>query len=105
LFIELTSDDQMREWLPKLVGIESSLVFRLPGGRTVRAITEAQHASQLTRETITAAVHYVQFQFSPEDVNALDAGETVFACDHPSYLEEITLSDANREEFLSDLLP
>jgi hypothetical protein len=105
LFIELTSDEQMREWLPKLVGIESSLVFRLPGGRTVRSITEAQHASQLTREAITAAVHYVQFEFSPEDINALDSGEAMFACDHPAYLEEIMLTDANREEFLGDLLP
>lgn len=105
LFIELTSDDQMREWLPKLVGIESSLVFRLAGGRTVRAITESQHASQLTRESITAAVHYVQFEFAPDDINALDAGEAIFACDHPAYREEIELSDANCEEFLTDLLP
>ena len=29
----------------------------------------------------------------------------MFACDHPSYLEEIMLTDANREEFLGDLLP
>ncbi len=27
LFIELTSDEQVREWLPKLVGIERSLVL------------------------------------------------------------------------------
>ncbi len=26
MFIELTSDDQMREWLPKLVGIEQHAV-------------------------------------------------------------------------------
>jgi hypothetical protein len=105
LFIELTSDDQMREWLPKLVGIESSLVFQLAGGRTVRAVTEAQHASQLTRETITAAVHYVQFQFSPEDIDALEAGDAVFTCDHPAYREEIGLTTANVEEFSGDLHP
>ncbi|MEY2610218.1 MAG: DUF3501 family protein [Acidimicrobiia bacterium] len=105
LFIELTSDDQMREWLPKLVGIESSLVFRLPGGRTVRAVSEAQHASQLTRETITAAVHYVQFEFSTDEIDALASGDSVLACDHPAYLEEISLSEANREEFLTDLRP
>lgn len=105
LFIELTSDDQMREWLPRLVGIESALVFRLPGGRTVRAHTESQHASQLTRESITAAVHYVQFAFSDDEVEALRAGDVVFACDHPAYREEIALSEANRQEFLGDLLP
>lgn len=105
LFIELTSDEQMREWLPKLVGIESSLVFRLPGGREVRAVTESQHASQLTRETTTAAVHYVQFAFDDTDIEALRDGEVFFACDHPAYREDIELSEANREEFLSDLLP
>jgi hypothetical protein len=34
VFIELTSDEQMRVWLPKLVGIERSFVFRLPDGST-----------------------------------------------------------------------
>ena len=28
-FIELTTEDQMREWLPKLVGIERSIVVQL----------------------------------------------------------------------------
>jgi Protein of unknown function (DUF3501) len=103
LFIELTSDDQMREWLPRLVGIERALVFRLADGSEVRAVTEAQHESQLTREEITAAVHYVQFAFTPEQVDVLARHGGVFACDHPAYLEEITLSEANIEEFTADL--
>lgn len=105
LFIELTSDEQMREWLPKLVGIERSLVFRLGDGTEVRAATEAQHESQLTRDEITAAVHYVQFAFTPAEVEILARHGALFVCDHPAYLEEITLSDANIEEFLSDLRP
>ena len=51
----------MQEWLPKLVGIERSLVLRLADGSEVRSVAEAAHASQLTRETVTAAVHFVQF--------------------------------------------
>ena len=42
LFIELTSDDQMREWLPRLVGVENSVLFGLPGpdgpASTVRGV-------------------------------------------------------------------
>ena len=38
LFIELTSDESMQEWLPKLVGIERSLVLRLADGTVVRAV-------------------------------------------------------------------
>jgi len=35
LFIELTSEEQMREWLPKLVGIESSMLIKLSDGTQV----------------------------------------------------------------------
>ena len=103
LFIELTSEEQMQEWLPKLVGIESSIVFRLADGHEVAAITEAQHESQLTRDYVTAAVHYLQFAFSPEDIEGLAQGGAVLACKHRDYLEEIALSPANMAEFLNDL--
>jgi hypothetical protein len=105
LFIELTSEDQMQEWLPKLVGIEGSIVFRLANGREVAAKTEAQHESQLTRDYVTAAVHYVQFEFSDDDIAALAQGGATLACNHPDYLEEIELSAANVAEFLTDLRP
>jgi hypothetical protein len=105
LFIELTSEEQMQEWLPKLVGIEGSIVFRLSNGREVAAKTEAQHESQLTRDYVTAAVHYVQFEFSGDDIEALAKGGAVLACNHPDYLEEIELSAANLAEFLADLRP
>ncbi len=105
LFIELTSEGQLQEWLPKLVGIESTIVFRLANGREVAAKTEAQHESQLTRDYVTAAVHYVQFEFSGDDIEALAQGGAVLACNHPDYLEEINLSSANLAEFLGDLRP
>ncbi len=105
LFIELTSEGQLQEWLPKLVGIEDTIVFRLANGREVAAKTEAQHESQLTRDYVTAAVHYVQFEFSGDDIEALAQGGAVLACNHPDYLEEINLSSANLAEFLGDLRP
>jgi hypothetical protein len=103
LFLELTSDDQMREWLPKLVGIETSIVFVLPDGDRVRSITEEQHADQLTREHVTAAVHYVRFEFTPEQVDAFAAGPVRVEIEHPEYLEAIELLDTTREELLDDL--
>ena len=105
LFIELTSEEQLQEWLPKLVGIEGTIVFRLANGREVAAKTEAQHESQLTRDYVTAAVHYVQFEFSGDDIEVLAQGGAVLACNHPDYLEEINLSSANLAEFLADLRP
>lgn len=103
LFLELTSDEQMKEYLPKLVGIERSIVFVLSNGDRVRSITEEQHAAQLTREHVTAAVHYIRFEFTPEQVDAFSAGPVRVEIDHPDYLEAADLLDATREELLGDL--
>jgi hypothetical protein len=103
LFLELTSDDQMREWLPKLVGVERSLVFRLADGSEVRCGVEAAHAEQLTREHITAAVHFIDFRFTPQQVAVFDEG-VVLAIDHPEYLEEVELPPVTVAELRSDLL-
>src|SRR5262249_19500571 len=65
LFLELTSDEQLGEWLPRLVGIEGHVVIRLSDGSQVRSEPEAQHATQLTRGHVTSAVHYLTFAFSP----------------------------------------
>ena len=102
LFIELTSDDQMREWLSKLVGIEQSVVFRLPDGSTVRCVADPQHAAQLTREHVTAAVHYVTFAFTPDQVAAFGEG-AVLAIDHPNYVEAIELAPSTIAELRADL--
>ena len=106
LFIELTSADQMREWLSKLVGIEHSVVFRLPDGTpdgsTVRCVADPQHAARLTREHVTAAVHYVTFAFTPEQVAAFGEG-AVLAIDHPNYLEAVELASSTIVELGADL--
>ncbi len=102
LFIELTSDEAMREWLPKLVGIEQSVVLRLPNGDHVRCTVDPAHASQLTRDHVTAAVHYVTFQLTPQQVAAFGNG-TVLAIDHPQYREETELSAATLDELAADL--
>ncbi|MBU6315369.1 MAG: DUF3501 family protein [Acidobacteria bacterium] len=102
LFLELTNDDQMREWLPKLVGIERSLVFRLPDGSEVRSAPEPSHASQLTREHVTAAVHFIEFRFTPEQVQAFEEG-VMLAIDHPDYLEVVELAPFTVQELRSDL--
>lgn len=103
VFLELTSDDQMREWLPKLVGIERSFVIVLPNGDRVRSITEEAHAGQLTREEATAAVHYIRFEFTPEQVDSFADGPVRIEIEHPDYLEAVELSETTRRELLTDL--
>ena len=104
LFIELTSDPELREWLPKLVGIEQSLALQLGAdGPLVRAEPEAAHASQLTRDEITASVHYVHFRLSAEEIGALEAGSPELVIDHPNYTHRTALGPETVGELLSDL--
>lgn len=103
VFLELTSDDQMREWLPKLVGIERSFAIVLPNGDRVRSITEEAHAGQLTREATTAAVHYIRFELTPAQVDSFAAGQVRIEIEHPDYLEAVELSETTRTELLGDL--
>ena len=64
LLLELTEDPQLREWLPRLVGIERHVVIDT-GGAEVRCMVDEDHQEQLTREDVTAAVHFIRFEFLP----------------------------------------
>lgn len=106
LFLELTSEAELREWLPKLVGIERSIALRVGEGadvRTLRAAPEASHAELLTREDTTASVHYVYWQLSASEVEAVAAGPVELVVDHPSYLEATPLEATTVEELVADL--
>jgi hypothetical protein len=106
VFLELTSEDQLREWLPKLVGIERSLLLRAgegPSAVEVRATTEEAHAAQLTREEVTASVHYVRWDLTPEEVAAVERGPVHLVVDHPAYSEEAELAPSTVAELLLDL--
>jgi len=103
LFIELTTEDQMREWLPKLVGIENAIVLRLADGSEVRGTVDERHAEGLTRETVTAAVHYVRFAFTPAQIEQFAKGSVQLRCDLSNYLEAIELPDFTVTELLTDL--
>jgi hypothetical protein len=103
LFIELTSDDEMREWLPKLVGIEQTILLRLPDGSEVRCVVDPQHAARLTREHVTSAVHYITFDLTAAQIEAFHEGAVV-AIDHSAYSEDAELSPAAIAELRADLL-
>lgn len=112
LFLELTDEASLRRWLPALVGIERSLVLRVgdpgsPGGaRVVAASPDEAHEAQLTREEVTAAVHYVRFRLEPDAVDAFAAAPVRLAVEHPAYPEGhegTPLSAGTVAELLADL--
>jgi Protein of unknown function (DUF3501) len=106
VFVELTDETMLREWLPKLVGIERHLAVVLGSGddaRTVRGLPDAAHAETMTRSDVTATVHYVRFRFDPAAVERFAAGPAVLVVDHPAYAASAELSEATRLELLRDL--
>jgi hypothetical protein len=104
LFIELTSEPELREWLPKLVGIETRLGFSIDG-EVVTSIAEEEHGAALTREEVTPAVHYLRFGFDDAQVAAFrSAAEVALVSEHPAYPARTVLGPAVRDELLGDLL-
>ena len=103
MFIELTSEEQMREWLSKLANVERSVLIVLSNGDELRAIIDEQHEQGLTRSEVTAAVHYLRWEFTPAQVAAFEAGPVRLRIDHPAYLETVELSGPTQRELLTDL--
>jgi hypothetical protein len=106
LFIELTDKDALMDWLPRLVGIETHVELRLGDGAdadVVRCEVDPEHEARLTRETITASVHYVHFTLTPDQVEAFERGPVSLAVTHPEYEHATVLSDETRAALLVDL--
>jgi hypothetical protein len=105
LFVELTSDSTMREWLPKLVGIERAVELRAgppDRERIVSAIVDEAHEAQLTREETTSSVHYVRFELPEEVAELFRQGPATIAIAHPQYAHEASLSDETRASLVAD---
>ena len=105
LFLELTSEEQVREWLTKLAGLENSIFIQLSDGTKIRGAIDAQHAAGLTRPDVTAAVHYLTFEFTPEQVEQFAFGPVSVVCDQPNYLQMADLLESTKTELLTDLRP
>ena len=102
LYIELTSRAEMEHWLPRLVGIERTVEIELPGGN-VQCDVEKGHASLLTRDEMTAAVHFVRFELSPAQMGAFRTGPVAALIAHDHYRERTVLGEETRASLLEDL--
>ena len=104
LFLELTSDDALREWLPRLVGIEHHISIALPDGSAVPGRPSDEDEDRLTRDDVTAAVHYLRFTFTPEQVAAFERGPVRVVVDHPEYRHEAELDVEQHTALVPDLV-
>jgi len=100
LFIEITDAERLREWLPKLPGIQRHVAFDITGN-TVRGVEPDEE--RLTREDeITSTVHYLKFALTPEQQAAFASEPVRIVVDHPAYQAEVVLSDEQRAALAAD---
>jgi hypothetical protein len=103
LMIELTSEPALREWLPRLVGIQQHIAVVLPDGTRIVGAVSEEDELRLTRDDITAAVHFLRFRFAPSDVEMFSSGPVHVVVDHSEYDHDVTLTPEQHAELLSDL--
>jgi hypothetical protein len=103
LFIEITNDESLREWLPKLIGIQHAVHFELGDGRS-RVSGVPQDDERLTRDDITATVHYLKFPFAAQQRAQLAFGPAHLVVDHPAYQATVELTEEQRHELSRDFL-
>jgi hypothetical protein len=100
LFLELRSEAELREWLPKLVGVERCVALVLADGTTIAG--EPLDEERLTREDTTAAVHFLRFRLGPAAA-AIARGPVKLVITHPEYSAETVLTPDQHAELISDL--
>jgi hypothetical protein len=79
------------------------VAVRLTDGMLVRARVDEDHEAQLTRDEITASVHYVRWELTPAQVDLFEAGPVVLVADHAQYAAEVTLGEDTVAELAEDL--
>lgn len=87
--------------MPKLVGIQRAVAFRLGDGSEIRSVPEDEE--RLTRAEVTSTVHYLKFPFGEVRREARERGPATIVVDHPNYTAEAGLSDEQRAELAADL--
>jgi hypothetical protein len=100
LFLELRTDDELREWLGKLVGVERCVALVLDDGTTIPG--EPRDEERLTREAVTAAVHFLRFRVG-DAADRLAAGPVKLVITHPDYSVETALDETQHAELVRDL--
>ena len=101
--VEFPDVEERRAMLSRLVGIEDKVFVRVEGQDRVYAIAD-EDLERSTKEK-TSAVHFMRFELSAGQIDALKNGAALSAgIDHENYQVEISpLPDNVRQSLLGDL--
>jgi hypothetical protein len=103
LLIELTSEPALRDWLPRLAGIEHSIALALPDGSDVPGRLSEEDEARLTRDDTTAAVHFLKFRLTPAQAAAFEKGPVRIVVHHLEYEQDVTLTPEQHAAIAMDL--
>jgi hypothetical protein len=101
--VEFPEEEERREMLTQLVGIEDRVYMQV--GDLERSMAIADEDMDRADETKTSAVHFLRFELNDEQVAALKGGAALVAgIDHPNYQTEISpVAENIRTSLLADL--
>ena len=102
MLIEYPDEHERRRELARLIGVEDRLFVEVEGHARVYAIAD----EDLDRENDekTSAVHFVRFEFSAAQREAVRAGAAVkIGCDHTNYPAHVMLAAETLASLAGDL--
>ena len=101
--VEFPEVEERRAMLTQLIGVEDKVYVQVEGFDRVIAI--ADEDLERSDEHKTSAVHFMRFELSPEEVEALKSGASLAAgIDHENYQVEISpLPENVRQSLIGDL--
>jgi hypothetical protein len=102
MLIEYPDPNERKRELARLIGVEDRMFVEVEGHARVYAIAD----EDLDRENAekTSAVHFVRFEFSPAQKQAIHAGAGVkLGCDHTNYPAHVLISPETLASLAGDL--
>ena len=101
--VEFPEVEERRAMLTRLIGIENKVYVQVEGSDRVYAI--ADEDLERSDEHKTSAVHFMRFELSADEVDALKSGASLAAgIDHENYQVEISpLPENIRQSLIGDL--
>jgi hypothetical protein len=102
--IEIPDPAQRAVRLGEMIGIEDQVWLQVAD--MDRIVPIADEDLDRTTADKTASVHFLRFEVTPEQINALKDGATLYAgIDHPSYpLDRYEVPSAVRDSLVADLV-
>ena len=100
--IEYGDIEERKQALATMGGIEDTVWVQVGNGTKAYAI--ANEDMERTRDSKAAAVHFMRFELSTEDLQSVrDGADVHMGLDHPSIANNVTLSTEARQALCADL--